>query len=185
MVNDIPTVADLAEIDPEAFHVGKRTRFRGIAPDMLARFQTRARLLKTPDARPYLTQTIQLPVSERELHFDIEVDPLRDHVYLHGFVARDPALTEPKFVSFVAEQPTPQSERQAFADAIRFFRNRQTPRFSCIRLTSERALSGAATAFPGCRAGGGDRGIVRSFRDRGPLRNRSIQCRVPYLGQVD
>jgi predicted RecB family nuclease len=107
MVNDIPTVAYLAEINPEAFHVGKRTRFRGIGPDMLARFQARARLLKTPDARPYLIQPVQQPVSIRELHFDIEVDPLRDHVYLHGFVACDPALTELKFVSFVAEQPTP------------------------------------------------------------------------------
>jgi predicted RecB family nuclease len=121
MVNDIPTVADLAEINPKAFHIGKRTRFRGIGQDMLARFQARARLVKTPDARPYLTQTIQLPVSTRELHFDIEVDPLRDHVYLHGFVVRDPSLAEPKFISFLAEQPTPESERQAFADAIGFF----------------------------------------------------------------
>jgi predicted RecB family nuclease len=122
MVNDIPTVAELAEINPEAFHVGKRTRFRGIGPDMLARFQARALLLKTPDARPYLTQPIQLPASTREFHFDIEVDPLRDHVYLHGFVVRDPSLAEPKFVPFLAEQPTPDAERQAFADAIRFFR---------------------------------------------------------------
>lgn len=126
LINDIPTAAELAEINPEGIHVGKRTRFRGIGQDMLARFQARARLLKTPGARPYLTQPIQLPVSRRELHFDIEVDPLRDHVYLHGFVVRDPGLVEPKFVSFLAEEPTRESERRAFADAIRFFRESPT-----------------------------------------------------------
>jgi uncharacterized protein len=122
MISDIATATELAEINPEGFVAGKKTRFPGIGPEMLKRFHARALLLKTPDARPYLTRPLTLPVSDRELHFDIEVDPLRDHVYLHGFVVRDSSLSEPKFVSFLAEHPIPESERQAFADSIRFFR---------------------------------------------------------------
>jgi predicted RecB family nuclease len=122
MVNEIPTVEMLAEINPDAFIVGKKTRFSGIGPDTLKKFQSRARLLKTPNSRPFLTRTITLPVSERELHFDIEDDPMRDIVYLHGFVVREPKLNEPKFVSFVAEAPSPEAEKRAFAQSMNFFR---------------------------------------------------------------
>jgi predicted RecB family nuclease len=123
MVGEIATVAELAEINPDAFIIGKKTPFAGVGPTMLAKFQARARLLKTRDARPYFTQPISLPISSTELHFDIEVDPLRDHVYLHGFVVRDRRLPESKFVPFVAEQPTPDDERRAFAEAIEFIRD--------------------------------------------------------------
>jgi uncharacterized protein len=123
MLAEIATVGELAEINPEGFVVGKKTRFPGIGLDSLRKFQSRARLLKTKDARPYLTQPLKLPISARELHFDIEVDPLRDHVYLHGFVVRDPSLAEPKFIPFLADQPTPEAEKQAFADSIGFFRS--------------------------------------------------------------
>jgi predicted RecB family nuclease len=63
-----------------------------------------------------------LPTSDRELHFDLEADPLRDHIYLHGFVVRDRGIAETHFVSFVAEQPNQGAERQTFAEAIAFFR---------------------------------------------------------------
>jgi uncharacterized protein len=123
MIDEISTVSELAEINPEAFVVGKKTRFSGIGTDSLGKFQARAKLLKTPGAQPYLTRPIKLPLSRTELHFDIEVDPLRDHVYLHGFVVRDTRLPVPKFISFVAEQPTAEAEQRAFGDAIAFFRD--------------------------------------------------------------
>ncbi|MBS0251585.1 MAG: TM0106 family RecB-like putative nuclease, partial [Proteobacteria bacterium] len=122
MVDDIPSVQVLAETNADAFIVGKKTRFSGIGPDTLRKFQARAQLLKTPNAQPFLTQPIKLPVSERELHFDIEDDPMRDIVYLHGIVVRDPKLPEPNFISFVAESPTPEAEKSAFAQATAFFR---------------------------------------------------------------
>lgn len=122
MIGEIATVAELAEINPEAFTVKKKTRFEGVGPNTLKKFQARARLLRTEDASPYLTQPLVLPVSERELHFDIEVDPLRDHVYLHGFVVRDPKRIEPTFTAFVAEEPTPGAEKRAFSEAMTFFR---------------------------------------------------------------
>lgn len=126
MIDQIGTVADLAAINPDGFIKGKKTQFSGVGADSLRKFHDRARLLKTKDARPYLTKPVRLPVSERELHFDIEADPLRDHIYLHGFVVRDRGVAETRFVSFVAEQPTPEAERAAFADAIAFFRSSST-----------------------------------------------------------
>ena len=54
-----------------------------------------------------------------ELFFDIEVDPLRDICYLHGFVERHNGdnATE-RFVPFFAEEPTPAAERDAFTAAL-------------------------------------------------------------------
>jgi uncharacterized protein len=121
MMHEIPTVSALAAINPDDFIKGNKTPFEGVGPASLRKFQARARLL-TSNGQPYLTQTVQLPTSERELHFDIESDPLRDHIYLHGFVVRDKGVPDSKFVSFVAEQPTPDAERKAFAEAIAFFR---------------------------------------------------------------
>jgi len=122
MKDEIATVADLAGINPDGFIKGNKTPFKGIGPTSLRKFHERAKLLKAPNPRPYLTQAIRLPVAERELHFDIEADPMRDHIYLHGFVVRDRGIADSRFVSFVAELPTPEAERQAFADAMAFFR---------------------------------------------------------------
>jgi predicted RecB family nuclease len=121
MMQDIPTVADLAAINPEGYIKKNKTPFAGVGPSMLRKFCDRARLLKS-NGKPYLTQPASLPLSERELHFDLEADPLRDHIYLHGFVVRDRGLPDSKYISFVAEQPTQDAERQAFAQAIDFFR---------------------------------------------------------------
>jgi predicted RecB family nuclease len=54
-----------------------------------------------------------------ELFFDIEVDPLRDVCYLHGFVERHNGgnATE-RFVSFFAAEATPAAECDAFAAAL-------------------------------------------------------------------
>ena len=121
MMQEIATVSELAGINPDAFIKGNKTPFKGVGPGSLRKFHERAKLLNS-NGQPFLTQPVKLPASARELHFDLEADPLRDHIYLHGFVVRDRGIAGAKFVSFVAEQPTPDAERQAFADAIAFFR---------------------------------------------------------------
>ena len=64
-----------------------------------------------------------MPGHDRELFFDIEVDPMRDICYLHGFVERDGRDngTE-KFVAFFADECTPAAERAAFAAAWAYMR---------------------------------------------------------------
>lgn len=123
MLGHVQTVRELAESNPDAFIDGKKTVFPGIGPDTLAKFHQRAILLSTKDAKPVLRAPVQLPGYDRELFFDIEVDPMRDICYLHGFVerrGRDNA-TE-KFVAFFADEPTSQSEKTAFADAWHYMR---------------------------------------------------------------
>ncbi|MES2096811.1 MAG: TM0106 family RecB-like putative nuclease [Pseudomonadota bacterium] len=119
-----PTLGSLAEFagsDPEALVNGSKTVFAGLGAERLRLFHTRARLLTTPDAKPFLRAPVELPVRAVELFFDIEADPMRDCVYLHGFVTRrdrDPASET--FTAFYADAPTAEGERQAFAEAIAF-----------------------------------------------------------------
>ena len=82
-------------------------------------FQARAAMLKARRRKPYLRAPVSLDLASVELFFDVEVDPLRDVCYLHGFVERYQGndATE-RFVAFFAEEPTPAAERDAFAAAL-------------------------------------------------------------------
>jgi predicted RecB family nuclease len=66
-----------------------------------------------------------LDLAPLELFFDVEVDPLRDVCYLHGFVERHGGdnATE-RFVAFFAEEATPAAERDAFASALDYIASR-------------------------------------------------------------
>lgn len=125
MSGTINTVHELAACNPESFIQGKRTVFSGIGPDRLIKFHERAKLLVTPGAKPYLKEPINLPVAQKEVFFDIEADPLRDVVYLHGFVERthqQPASA--RFVPFFAEGIDPDQEKDAFRQAWAYLSER-------------------------------------------------------------
>ena len=119
MQDSLPTIAALAESNPDGFIQGRKTVFRGIGPDRLRLFQARAAMLKASPPRPYLRAPVSLDLAPLELFFDVEVDPLRDVCYLHGFVERHQGdnATE-RFVAFFAEEPMPAAERDAFAAAL-------------------------------------------------------------------
>ena len=122
MLPILPTVDALAKADPSEFRKGRKTIFHRIGPSTLDKFSERARLLaEGPDAKPYLKQTLELPVAPIELFFDIEVDSVRDHCYLHGFVERRNGDSKSeRFVSFFAEEATEEAEKKAFAQAWNF-----------------------------------------------------------------
>ena len=122
MVGSVPTVDTLANADLSEFLKGKKTIFPGIGPATLEKFSERARLLGAgPDAKPYLKEPLQLPSERVELFFDIEVDPMRDHCYLHGFVERHNGDSKSeRFVHFFADDATEEAEKKAFADAWDF-----------------------------------------------------------------
>ena len=114
----IPTVRMLAECDPTGFINGKKTTFSGIGPDTLIKFRDRAVLLTEPNAQPYLKQAINLSVSEKEVYFDIEADPMRDVVYLHGFIERLHNQPETaRFIPFFADGISNDHEREVFRQA--------------------------------------------------------------------
>jgi predicted RecB family nuclease len=123
--DQIPTVQALAEINPEAYVTGKKTVFKGIGPHTLVRLHERATLLKTHNPQPYLRTPMQLPHSELEVFFDIEVDPMHDHTYLHGFIERwnGDNATE-LYTGVFADSVSEQAEREAFSRAWGYLRER-------------------------------------------------------------
>jgi predicted RecB family nuclease len=126
MVGDIPTVSDLAAADMTQYINGKKTAFRGIGAGTLVKLQERAKLAKAAGARPYLTAPVALPSAETELFFDIEVDPMRDLCYLHGFVERHgEANNTEEYFAFFADSVSAEEEERAFAEAWAFIRARQ------------------------------------------------------------
>ena len=126
MLTHLTSVGEFAACNPDAFMNGKKTVFPGIGPDSIKKFHTRARLLSTKGAQPILKAPIRLPVYDCELFFDIEVDPMRDICYLHGFVERNGSdNASEKFVAFFAEECTPASERNAFVGAWTYMRNKR------------------------------------------------------------
>jgi predicted RecB family nuclease len=123
MLTHLQSVAELAACNPDGLINGKKTVFNGIGPDTLQKFHVRAKLLSTKNAKPILRAPVQLPGDDLELFFDIEVDPMRDICYLHGFVerrGRDNASE--RFVSFFTPECTPAAERTAFAEALAYMR---------------------------------------------------------------
>jgi hypothetical protein len=66
----------------------------------------------------YLRAPVSFSAAELELFFDVEVDPMRDVCYLHGFVERRRGDNgSEQFVSFFSGEPTPEAEEDAFAGA--------------------------------------------------------------------
>jgi predicted RecB family nuclease len=89
------------------------------------KFHRRAKLVKSPNPQPYRTQPISLPTSGREIFFDIEVDPMHDHVYLHGFIERRNGdnATE-RYTGIFASTVSEQAQRDAFAEASDYLQTR-------------------------------------------------------------
>jgi predicted RecB family nuclease len=121
MIGHVRSIKEFAASDAASFMSGKKTLFPGIGQSTLEKLHARARLLATKDAKPYLRMPIALPISNRELFFDIEVDPMRDVCYLHGFVERVGGdIAKEHFVSFFADDPTAEAEERAFTESWRF-----------------------------------------------------------------
>jgi predicted RecB family nuclease len=97
----------------------KKTVFPGIGPDTLRKLRFRAKVLSEPENGPVLKELLQLPIAANEVFFDIEADPIRDLVYLHGFAQRKHGepLSACEFAPYLAEQPNAEHEEQAFAEA--------------------------------------------------------------------
>jgi len=126
MSDRIATVSELATINIGAFTSGKKSEFPGIGSNTLNKFHKRAILAKTKDARPYLTAPINLPQVETELFFDIEVDPMRDFCYLHGFVERTGGKNSTeRYVSFFADVVSEDEEKRVFAQAWQYINSSQ------------------------------------------------------------
>ena len=126
LVGEFETIEHLASADVEEFVRGKKTAFPGIGPDTLRKFRARAELVSSDSGKPYLTKPVAFPTVEIELFFDIEVDPMRDHCYLHGFVERrNREEASERYFAFLTADTSSAEEERAFRDAWHFIRERQ------------------------------------------------------------
>ena len=127
MIAHIPNLSIFAAKNPTDFVSGKKTLFPGVGPDSLAKFHRRALLLVGgEDAQPYTTAPIQLPETQIELFFDLEVDVMRDICYLHGFVERRHGDSDTeRFVHFFVDRPEPDYEERAFEAAWSYIQSMQ------------------------------------------------------------
>jgi len=126
LIEEFSNIEDLAAANVEGYVRGKKTVFSGIGPDALLKFHHRAKLNTTAGAKPYLKVPVSLPSSDVELFFDIEVDPMRNLCYLHGFVERRGGdnLTE-RYVAFFSDAASAEEEERAFAEAWRYISGSQ------------------------------------------------------------
>jgi predicted RecB family nuclease len=126
MIDQIPSIRGLAEVNVSDFLEGPKTVFAGISALTFEKLHERAKLLSAEDPKPYLRTAIKLPVTNTELFFDIEVDPMRDFCYLHGFVERRSGNNESeRFVAFFADAINPGAEERAFTDAVHYMQESQ------------------------------------------------------------
>lgn len=126
MVDRFGTTAKFAAIDVDDLIAGRKTVFPGIGADTLRKLHARAQLNTTVGAEPYLTDPVDLPDTETELFFDIEVDPMRDFCYLHGFVERRGGDNKSEcYTAFFADTVTEKGEKQVFTDAWQYIGARQ------------------------------------------------------------
>lgn len=91
-----------------------------IGKDSLEKAIKRARIMKE-NSRPIIYSSPMFPKTSYDLFFDIEDDPTQAFVYLHGVYERSPKGE--RFVSFVAEEKTDESEREAWSNFWNYIRS--------------------------------------------------------------
>jgi predicted RecB family nuclease len=109
-----PSVDALAALDLDGV---RGENMPGLGWGRLVRFRDRARLLATPGATAFARAPLEIARHGRELHLDLETDPLSDgFVYLHGVL--EVTAAGEHYHAFFAEGL--EDERRAFEAAWRF-----------------------------------------------------------------
>ena len=104
LAQHIGTVREFAACNPAQFISGRKTNLPGIGVGTLDKLHKRAPLLAGEKPQAYLREPVALPPADLEIYFDIEVDPMRDICYLHGFVERRAGNDESeRYVAFFAD----------------------------------------------------------------------------------
>jgi predicted RecB family nuclease len=87
---------------------------------------------------------VELPATEMEIFFDVEVDPFRDICYLHGFIERVMnGSRQEKYVAFFVQDVTEASELQSIEAAYRYLKSMKSHAlyyYSHYELTTWRKL---------------------------------------------
>ncbi|HAU99143.1 MAG: hypothetical protein UX04_C0001G0161 [Microgenomates group bacterium GW2011_GWF2_45_18] len=120
---DLTTVSEAQNLDVDALvaqKVSDKQFLRGLGQKTLEKIKARAEIMANKKM-PVLYEALNFPSVQYELFFDIEDDPTQAFVYLHGVYERTPQGT--KFIPFVAEAVTPESESKAWASFWSYIRS--------------------------------------------------------------
>ena len=121
LIEAFPTVQALANADLSQYAGAKKSPFPGVSAITLAKLQVRAKLAVGRNPVPFFREAVELPSNPLEVFFDIEDDPMRDLVYLHGFIVRrNGDCKNERFVAVYGVEATEQAERDAFSAAWAF-----------------------------------------------------------------
>ena len=104
-----------------------KTFLSGVGKSTLEKIIRRAKIM-TETKKPVLYKAPDFPQTAYELFFDIESDPTRDFVYLHGVWERHG--NQEKFIHFTAQDNTRGAEEKAFADFWDYIRSLPEDDFS-------------------------------------------------------
>ena len=113
-----PTIASLVAADPDELAEEAR-HLDGVGAAQLGRLHDRARLVSERGARAFRRAEIELPEGVTEVFLHVDVDPLRDHCFVHGVLERARGK-KPRYRAFFADEASEESEESAFAQAWQY-----------------------------------------------------------------
>ena len=116
-------IDDILKIDiVEAMEEKKQDKnfLKGLGEKTIRKMIDRANVLKVT-RKPVLYERVDLPIVSYELFFDIEDDPTREFVYLHGVYERGP--DGERFLDFTAKEISRDAEKNAWADFWQYIKS--------------------------------------------------------------
>lgn len=119
----INKIDDVLKIDLEDILEQKKKDknfLKGLAEKTISKMMDRANVLKNLK-KPVMYEKVELPVVSYELFFDIEDDPTREFVYLHGVYERGPEGE--RFLDFTAKEISSDAEKEAWANFWKYIKS--------------------------------------------------------------
>ncbi len=125
LVSDLglSTVDDICRVNIENALARKKENkqfLKGVGEKTLVKWTNRAKILKKTK-RPVVYEELNFPNASYELFFDIEADPTRDFVYLHGVWERT-SLGE-RFIHFVTDGVNLDAEKKTWDEFWKYINN--------------------------------------------------------------
>lgn len=119
----VSSVKDVLSIDiKEALEKkkGDKTFLKRIGEKKLRDILKRAYVLRER-GEPVVYERIEFPNTQYELFFDIEADPTREFVYMHGVYERGP--NEERYIDFTAKENSDEAEKEAWQNFWEYIRS--------------------------------------------------------------
>jgi len=112
-VNTIDQILEINIRDIIAEKKKDKQFLKGLGEKTIEKMVDRANVMKNIK-KPVVYEKVEFPNVKHELFFDIEDDPTREFIYLHGVYERTPEGG--RFVEFTAREFSPEAEQEAWSN---------------------------------------------------------------------